>query len=59
MSRPVVKKEAAAKGEVPRLKRAGNTYRVTAEKLGYKKQMHLVTVVNGERTYLDVVMERD
>ena len=55
--RPVVKK-SAAKGRF-RVPLPENTYRVTAEKLGYKKQMHMVTVVSGERTYLDVALERD
>lgn len=55
--RPVVKK-SAAKGRF-RVPLRENTYRVTAEKLGYKRQVHIVTVVSGERTYLEVVMERE
>ena len=55
--KPIVKK-SADKGRF-RASLAENSYRVTVEKLGFKKQELMITVVNGETTFLDIELERD
>lgn len=55
--KPIVKK-SADKGKF-RASLIENSYRVTVEKLGFKKQELTITVVNGETTFLDIELERD
>ena len=55
--KPIVKK-SADKGKF-RASLIENSYRVTIEKLGFKKQELMITVVNGETTFLDIELERD
>ena len=55
--KPIVKK-SADKGKF-RASLIESSYRVTIEKLGFKKQELLITVVNGETTFLDIELERD
>ena len=55
--KPIVKK-SADKGRF-RASLAENSYRVTVEKLGFKKQELMITVVNGETTNLDITLEKE
>ena len=55
--KPIVKK-SADKGRF-RASLAENSYRVTVEKLGFKKQELMITVVNGETTFLDIELEKE
>ena len=55
--KPIVKK-SADKGKF-RASLIENSYRVTIEKLGFKKQELMITVVNGETTFLEIELERD
>ena len=55
--KPIVKK-SADKGKF-RASLIENSYRVTIEKLGFKKQELMITVVNGETTFLDITREKE
>ena len=55
--KPIVKK-SADKGKF-RASLIENSYRVTIEKLGFKKQELMITVVNGETTNLDITLEKE
>ena len=55
--KPIVKK-SADKGRF-RASLPENSYRVTVEKLGYKKQELTITVINGETTNLDITLEKE
>lgn len=55
--KPLVKK-SALKGKF-RASLTENSYQVTVEKLGYKKQHLTITVVNGETTNLNISLEKE
>lgn len=55
--KPIVKK-SADKGKFRATLRE-NTYRVTVEKIGFKKQELLITVAAGETTTLNIELERN
>jgi hypothetical protein len=54
---PIIKK-SAEKGKF-RAKLPENTYRVTVEKIGFKKQEVIITVTNGESTNLNIELEKN
>jgi hypothetical protein len=54
---PIIKK-SADKGKF-RAKLPENTYRVTVEKIGFKKQEVIITVTNGESTNLNIELEKN
>jgi PEGA domain. len=51
-------KKSAGKGGF-RVSLPENTYRVTIEKIGYKKQEVVVTVADGETAKLNVELEKE
>lgn len=56
-AKPIVKK-SADKGKF-RAALSKNTYRVTVEKIGFKKQEVTITVANGETTNLNIELEKN
>lgn len=56
-AKPIVKK-SADKGKF-RASLPENTYRVTVEKIGFKKQEVIITVANGETTNINIELEKN
>ena len=56
-AKPIVKK-SAEKGKF-RTTLPENIYKVTVEKIGFKKQEVMITVANGETTNLDIELEKN
>ena len=56
-AKPIVKK-SADKGKF-RASLPENSYKVTVEKIGFKKQELIITVANGETTNLNIELEKN